>query len=396
MKTGWACLIAAMLLASSGFAEPSAGRRSSVVVQVVGQGLPSLEPSLRESLGRLALGVELARGGAESVAPSDRAAVAWVRIDVSDSGVGLLVVDARAGRVLEQRRLGSASEAVLEEQLTLLIRSALETGLGLVPERPAAIESFAAVPSSPPEASGENGQTTQAAAPVAAAQPAAPAVPDSGPRARDEPGFGVLGTWAPRDATAPHGDAERSRERGWALGVEPGIAVRWWSPDLPGRQVTSLSVAARQREFVGSPGVQAGFGYYADGQRDTVSLNFDVETREVWAMAGVSLLERRVLEWQLASGPTLLWSTANVRFAAPDYVTSEPGTHWDLVWRTQTSLRWWVQEHLALGVDAALDYDASPAGYGISEAGAERTLVREGGLRPAVGVSFGAEFGGRR
>ncbi len=385
MRLRVAFLCAGLLLTSHAQAEGSSPAPRVVAVRVVGEGLPRLEPSLRESLGRLALGVKLSRPaptGSEDQPGVGVVARVWVEITESGA-VNVLVLDESTGRVLERRELDARSDDLLEEQLTLLIRSALETGLGIPHEKRASIGSFEAVPSSSPEPAPSERPSEPRVVPV-------PEVVAPPPRP-----FGAL------DATrAPgweHGqDLERpdgASRRGWSFGLEPGVSARWWSPDLPARRVVALSVSVIQRDFVGSPGVDGGFGYYEGAVSDTDALSFDLETREAWLLGRISLLERPSWEWTFASGPTLLWSQAVVRATAPGYAVSQPETHWDLVWRAQTGLRWWVQERLALGVTVGLDYDASTAAYGVSESGSSRSLASEGRLRPALGLSLGTEIG---
>lgn len=373
----WVLVLASLLTAAPGFATPPSSPRR-VSVEVVGEGLPRLESSLRESLGRLALQVDVSRPRAPSSLSAD-ATLARVWVVRGDRGVALVVQDPSTGRVIEQRQLHAETDDLLEEQLTLLIRSALETGLDLPQER----ASVGALPESPSPPNLES---------------AAVVLPPSTVVEEPKRAFGALDSTRPPawDPEKPRGNSIPSpsaRPAGLVIGVEPAASVRWWSSDLAARRAVSLGVSVVHRAFVGSPGLEFGLGYYEPAVSDTETLSFDIETRESWLMGRVALFEASTWDWRVLSGPALLWSLADVRSTAPGYTVNDPRTHWDLVWRSQLSVRYWVQERLAVGLTGGLDHDSSTAAYGVDERGVERTIAREARLRPSVGLSLGTEFG---
>ncbi|MCA9646964.1 MAG: hypothetical protein H6718_14360 [Polyangiaceae bacterium] len=371
-------LLAALVVAGQASAEPASSASRRVDVQVTGQSLPGLEASLRESLGRIALVLNLAP---QAVAASDGSATAHVWVVVSPTGGAALVVrDQLSGQVLEQRQLEAESSELLVEQLTLLIRTALESRLEPVRPR-GSVGDFSEVtaPSSP---------RTEAPEPQRA--------PDPG-EASSKQAFGVMDTGRPLwDAPPPSPEPRSEQARGIRWGLEPGAALRWWSPDLPVRRAVSLGLSAELRDWAASPGIQLGFGYYENATSDTAVLSFDLETQEAWLLAKASLFESPAWELEVRSGPTLLWSLADVRTTASGYAAKEPRTHWDLVWRGELLAKYWFQEQFAFGLSLALDYDASPASYGINENGVERQVVREAELRPAVGLTLSTGFGASR
>lgn len=373
-------LLSVLALPAPALAAPGSARR--VDVQVVGGALPGIEASLKESFGRLALDLNFERRTTPT-RPVEAGATAQVWVMVSPAGdVSLIVRDEASGVVVEQRELKATGPELLVEQLTLLIRTALENRLEPRTSQ-ASVADFSALVSSPVPPRDE----------PAAAALVAPEPPAKQP-------FGALEAtqppaWDPTDTGAAT-DAQKRASGGVLWGLEPQLALRWWSPDLEARRLAALGVSAEVPDMTASPGIQLGFGYYDNAVGDSSILSFDIETQEAWLMGQATLV--RDASWDLAvrSGPTLLWSLANVRSSAPGYAVASPRTHWDLVWRSELAASYWLQERLGVGLSVGLDYDASPATYAVKDAGIERTIAREGELRPTVSLSLLAGFGAQR
>ncbi|MCA9643598.1 MAG: hypothetical protein KC492_23025, partial [Myxococcales bacterium] len=309
-------LLSVLALPEPTLAAPGSARR--VDVQVVGGALPGIEASLKESFGRLALDLHFERRTTPT-RPIEAGATAQVWVMVSPAGdVSLVVRDEASGVVVEQRELKATGPELLVEQLTLLIRTALESRLEPRTSQPS-VGDFSALASSPAPPRDD---------PAAAPTLVAPEPPAKQP-------FGALEAtqppaWDPKDGGAA-ADTEKRASGGVLWGLEPQVALRWWSPDLEARRLAALGLSAEVPDITASPGIQLGFGYYDNAVGDSSILSFDIETQEAWLMGQATLV--RDTSWALAvrSGPTLLWSLANVRSSAPGYAAATPRTHWDLV-----------------------------------------------------------------
>lgn len=402
----FACLALALCHAEDGWAQPLEPERSAarpapppaasedapphpraVGVVVLGARLPGLEASLQEALARTGMNLTFQRDVAHGSAPTHPQGSIRIWIDASNTpGASVLITDATQ-KVLESRRLKDAPASVLEEQLTLLVRTAVETALEL-----RRLDSD--------EHGKPSGATPSASfAAVEAAEQGRPPTP--------EPGSAVAGvvvgaegsggaparSYPPGIDPGPHRDPRAPwRSQGWVLELTPHVTALHVSDDVPTLLGAGLDVGVEGRHYIGSLGATLGLERFLEREVITQDVALSLAIYRASLLGRWSPLDRRRTALSVLVGPALVATSAAVHDLAPTLAETEDSERLDLTLSFRTEFRWWVSSQVALALGASLDFDPAPSGFATASSGALTPLVRDAQLRPGVSLGIASDL----